>query len=72
MVYYYNNHQYEAGYVQGEILMQVMVYIAAYICVKCLRPYHVENTSSRPITEVKQRRAWLVLGWVTAWEYQVL
>ena len=38
----------------------------------CLRPYHVENTSSRLITEVKQRRAWLVLGWVTAWEYQVL
>ena len=36
-----------------------------------LRPYHVENTSSRPITEVKQRRAWLVLGWVTAWEYWV-
>ena len=29
------------------------------------RPYHVENTSSRPITEVKQRWAWLVLGWVT-------
>ncbi|KAF6018961.1 hypothetical protein EB796_022723 [Bugula neritina] len=38
----------------------------------CLRPYHVENASSRPITEAKQRRAWLVLGWVTAWEYQVL
>ena len=38
----------------------------------CLRPYHVEYTGSRPITEVKQRRAWLVLGWVTAWEYQVL
>ena len=38
---------------------------------KCLRPYHVENTSSRPITEVKQRRARLVLGWVTAWEYRV-
>ena len=37
-----------------------------------LRPYHVEYTGSRPITEVKQRRAWLVLGWVTAWEYQVL
>ena len=36
-----------------------------------LRPYHVESTGSRPITEVKQRRAWLVLGWVTAWEYQV-
>ena len=38
----------------------------------CLRPYHVENTSSRLITEVKQRRARLVLGWVTAWESRVL
>ena len=36
------------------------------------RPYHVEYTSSRPITEVKQHWAWLVLGWVTAWEPQVL
>ena len=24
---------------------------------KCLRPYHVEYTGSRPITEVKRRRA---------------
>ena len=38
----------------------------------CLRPYHAEYTGSRLITEVKQRRAWLVLGWVTAWESQVL
>jgi hypothetical protein len=38
----------------------------------CQRPYHVEYTSSRPITEVKQRRAWSVLGWVTAWEHHVL
>ena len=37
-----------------------------------LRPYHVERTPSRPIWEVKQRRARLVLGWVTAWEYRVL
>ena len=36
------------------------------------RPYHVENTSSRPITEVKQRWARLVLGWMTAWEHRVL
>ena len=36
------------------------------------RPYHVENTSSRLITEVKQRWAGLVLGWVTAWEHLVL
>jgi ATP-dependent Clp protease adapter protein ClpS len=27
---------------------------------------HVVKTGSRPITEVKQRRAWLVVGWVTA------
>ena len=39
---------------------------------KCLRPYLIEYTSSRSITEVKQSRAWLVLRWVTAWEYQVL
>ena len=36
------------------------------------RSYHGESTSSRPITEVKHRRAWLVLGWVTAWEHHVL
>ena len=36
------------------------------------RPYNVESTGSHPNTEVKQRRAWLVLGWVTAWEHQVL
>ena len=38
---------------------------------RCLRPYHVEYTSSRLITEVKQHWAELVLGWVTAWEYSV-
>jgi hypothetical protein len=37
----------------------------------CQRPYHVEYTGSRPITEVKQHRAWSVLGWVTAWEHHV-
>ena len=35
------------------------------------RPYHIENTSSRPITEVKQCWARSVLGWVTAWEHRV-
>ena len=29
------------------------------------RPYHIEYTSSRPITEVKQCWARLVLGWET-------
>ena len=36
------------------------------------RPYHVEYTSSRPITEVKQHWARIVLGWETAWELLVL
>ena len=40
--------------------------------IQCVGPYHVESTSSRPITEVKQHWATLVLGWVTAWEYEVL
>ena len=31
-----------------------------------------KKTGSRPINEVKQRRARLVLGWVTAWEHRVL
>ena len=39
---------------------------------RCLRPYHLEYTSSRPITEVKQGWDLLVLGWVTAWEYRLL
>ena len=37
-----------------------------------LRPYHVENSRSRPIPEFKQRLARSVFGWVTAWEYLVL
>ena len=43
--------------------------VTSRVC--CQRPYHVENTSSRPITEVKQHRARLVLRWVTAWERRV-
>ena len=42
------------------------------ISLQCQRPYHVECTASRPISEVKQRWVWLVLGWVTAWEHQML
>ena len=36
---------------------------------ECLWPYHIERNGSRLITDVKQRFAALVLGWVTAWEY---
>ena len=42
------------------------------VSILCLQPYHIESTSSRLITEVKQCRGRLVLGWVTAWEYQLL
>ena len=38
----------------------------------CQRPYHAENTGSRPITEVKQHRERSVLGWVTTWEHRLL
>ena len=37
-----------------------------------LRPYHVERTPSRPIWQVKQRWAGLVLGPEMAWEFPVL
>ena len=40
--------------------------------VKNLRPYHHGDARSRLISEAKHGRAWLVLGWETAWEYQVL
>ena len=33
-----------------------------------IRPYSVECTRSRSISEVKQPQAGLVLRWVTAWE----
>ena len=37
-----------------------------------LQPYQDENTGSRLISEVYHLRAWVVLGWVTTWEVQVL
>ncbi|VDN88753.1 unnamed protein product [Brugia pahangi] len=42
------------------------------ILLSSLRPYHVESTTSRPICQVRQRSAGLVLGSETAWESQVL
>ena len=52
--------------------MQSLYNKTGYTLHHCVRPYHVESTSSRLITAVKQHRAMLVLGWVTAWEYMVL
>ena len=34
-----------------------------------LRPYHPEHTRSRLISEAKQGRAWLILGWEIAFNY---
>ena len=36
-------------------------------------PYYIRNTAfaHRSITEVKQRRARFIIGWVTAWDCQV-
>ena len=59
----------EVSFLRQKIIIHLNSFIVAS---KCVRPYHVENTGSRPITEVKQRRAWLVLRWVTAWEHHVL
>ena len=56
---------------QNKVFQKIQVIIVFISKNKCLGPYHVESTGSRPITEVKQRRARLVLGWVTAWEYRV-
>ena len=38
----------------------------------CLQPYQDENTGSRLNSEVNHLRAWVVLGWMTTWEVQVL
>ena len=36
------------------------------------RPYHDDSTASRLLSEVKHRRAWLVLRWGTTLESRVL
>jgi hypothetical protein len=36
------------------------------------RPYQHDSTASRPLSEVKHVRAWLVLRWGTTLESQVL
>ena len=47
-------------------------YVRRCACLHCrLGPQHVEHTPSRPIWEVKQRRAPLVPACVSGWEYRV-
>ena len=63
----------------------VWVYVCVYVCllwhvyIYCNgcrneqeRPYHDDSTASRLLSEVKHRRAWLVLRWGTTLESQVL
>ena len=49
-------------------LLQNIEFIEKYILIKhtCSRTYRLENTGSRPITEVKLDWAELKLGWETA------
>ena len=54
------------------IFLRSVGYIPLFQSSRRERSYHVENTASRPISEVKQRWVWSVLGWVTAWEHQML
>ena len=67
------------------INLGVWVYVYVYVCfmrhvyIYCYgcrneqeRPYHDDSTASRLLSEVKHRRAWLVLRWGTTLESQVL
>ena len=47
-------------------------YIAQWAAIWQERPYHDDSTASRLLSEVKHRRAWLVLRWGTTLESQVL
>src|SRR6478735_8356432 len=53
-------------------LICLFPYILLSINYRRLRPYRAENTPSRPIWQVKQRWARLVLGSETSWESRVL
>ena len=48
------------------------VYIVKRAVALQKRPYHLDSTTSRQLSEVKPDRAWLVLRWVTTWESRVL
>ena len=47
------------------------IYVRVVVDCKCLPSYHDESTRTRQISQVKHRRARLVLGSETAWEPRV-
>ena len=53
----------------NEIITSNPKKIIGEVCEETVSP---ETTGSRLISEVKHRRAWVVLGWVTTWEVRVL
>ena len=56
----------ETSYACAQIVQFYSNLIFANVVTRdCQQSYHVECTGSRLITAVKQRWAWLVLGWVT-------
>ena len=58
---------------QGVKILKVTLFYLSQLtlCTK-LAILDAPNTNSRLFTEVKQCWAWLVLGWVTAWEHRML
>ena len=53
------------------VLCYHSLYLIVLPCFCWLRPYTLENTGSRPISEVKLVMAQSVLWWGTTWEYCV-
>ena len=66
------------------VYMYIYIFVVCFFlqvvmkgCIKCIvlfdnKRKKKKHARSRLISEAKQGRAWLVLGWETAWEYQVL
>ena len=58
---------------QEAIYIYTHIYIYIYICIYiCAFSTPRCKHAARPISAVKQRWVWLVVGWVTAWEHQML
>ena len=56
-------------FIKMSVLLLRNIALLNYNYNACLRPYHDEHTHSHLITDVKHRRAEIVLGWGTKWEY---
>ncbi len=59
-------------YFLGSFFLESVEYIFALLIYHQERPYHDDSTASRLLSEVKHRRARLVLRWGTTLESRVL